>query len=134
MATVVASASALGGTVISLCSALAGNGDTTNTADRGTNPKANSTKIRVTAVPGATPTCTYSIQVSADNSSFSAATYADVSTPTTDVATTFTSTGGVVEKIVKSQNTWRYIKVTISANTNVTNTIDVIFQDGKRWV
>jgi len=135
MATIPANATAVGGTVISLCSAQAGTGDTTNVADRGTAPKANSTKIRVTPIIGATPTCTYSIQVSADNSSFAAATYADVSTPSTDVATTFVLTGtAVAEKIVKSQSAWRYIKVTMSANTNVTNTIDVIFNDAKRWV
>ena len=133
-ATVVANAALFGGTVASLCSAQTGNGDTTNVGDRGPSAKANSTKIRVTAIPGATPTCTYQINVSADNSSFAAATYADVSTPTTDVSTTFVSTGGVVEKIVKNQTAWRYIKVTMSANTNVTNTIDVIFNDGKRWV
>lgn len=110
-----------------------GNGDTVNTADRGANPKANSTKLRITTSIGATPTVTFQISVSSDNVSFGAATYADVSTPSTDVATTIVvTTGTVLEKIIKGN--WRYIKVTSSANTNVTFWIDVIANDVKRWV
>lgn len=126
--------SAVPAIVASLCAAQAGTGDTTNTVDRGPSMKANSTKVRVTAVAGATPTCTYSIQVSADGTSFAAATYADSTTPNTDVATTFVFTGGVTEKIVKNPTAWRYLKVTMSANTNITNTIDVLCNDSKRWV
>jgi hypothetical protein len=134
MSVVEARVSAIAAHLVNLCSAQAGTGDTTNTADRGCSSKANSTKLRVTAIAGATPTCTYSIQVSSDGVNFSAATYADVSTPSTDVATTFVLTGGVAEKIVKNATGWRYIKVTMSANTNITNTIDVIYNDAKRWV
>src|SRR5258706_5958102 len=102
MATVNAGAAPGQATVINLANAQSGTGDTTNVGDRGRSHKINGTKVRVSPIIGATPTCTYSIQVSADNVTFAAATYADVSTPNTDVATTFALTGtAVVEKIVK---------------------------------
>jgi len=141
MATIVCDESASTAALIFPLSAFAGqtgNVDTTNVGDRGTNPKANSTKVRVTQSVGATPTCTYTISVSptSDSSGFVNATYADISTPSTDVSTTFVLTGGGVqaEKIVKVGSGWRWIKVTSSANTNVTFWVDLIVDDLKRWV
>jgi len=120
---------------VRIAAAQTGNGATTDYADRGPSHKINGTVISVTAMIGATPTCTYAIEVSADGTTWGAATYADVSTPTTDVATTFViTTNTVARKIVKHPAVWRYVRVTMSANTNVTNTIDVEYNDGKKFV
>lgn len=135
MAVVDASSRALAGSIVALSVAQTGTGDSTNTADRGPNQKINATKVRIAVALGATPTCTYQIQVSADGTTFANATYADVATPTTDVSSSFgISTDVLTEKIIKHPTPWRYIKVVLSANTNVTNWIDVVFTDSKRWV
>jgi hypothetical protein len=113
--------------------AQTGNGASTHVADRGPSHKAGSTIVRIAVAIGATPTCTYAIEVSADGTNWAAATYADISTPTTDVATTFAVTTDVLtQKIVKSPTVWRYVRVTYSANTNVTNWTDVLFSEAKR--
>lgn len=120
---------------VQIANAQTGNGASTDFADRGPSHKVNGTVVKITTAVGATPTCTYAIEVSADGTNWSAATYADVSTPTTDVATTFViTTNTIARKIVKHPAVWRYVRVTMSANTNVTNTIDVEYNDGKRFV
>lgn len=135
MATKEARSSAVAPNVVTIAAAQTGNGATTDIADRGTSHKLASTIIRVIAGAGATPTCTYQIEVSADASSWSNATYADISTPTTDTTATFViTTDSVVQKIIKHPSMWRYVRVTFSANTNVTNTVDVLFRDGKSWL
>lgn len=116
---------------VSLSAAQTGNGASTNVADRG--PSHKNGIVEITTVAGATPTCTYALEVSADGVTFAAETYADVSTPTTDVATTFViTTSTTVQKIIKSPTAWRYCRVTYSANTNMTNTADFLYSDAKR--
>jgi hypothetical protein len=131
MATLEARGSGLQAQTVLLSNAQTGTGPSTNVADRGSSHK--NGVIRITTVVGSTPTCTYAIEVSTDGTNFVAATYADISTPTTDVATTFALTAaGVTQKIVKSPTPWRYIRVTYSANTNVTNTTEFLFSDAKK--
>lgn len=116
---------------VNLSNAQAANGVSTNVADRGPSHKGGI--LRITTVAGATPTCTYAIEVSADGNTWTAATYADITTPTTDVATTFViTTSTTVQKIVKQPTAWRYVRVTYSANTNVTNTADFLYDDSQR--
>jgi hypothetical protein len=92
--------------------------------DRGGSTEAAIIKI-VTAV-GATPTCTYAIEGSVDGSTFFLIQYADQGSPQTLVITTFTiTTAGTVHKLVPANIPVRYIRVTYSANTNVTNTVDI---------
>lgn len=135
MPVVVASAAADNWETVTIAAAQAGNGVSTNFADRGPSHKTNGTVVSVTTAVGATPTCTYQIEVSADGVTWGNATYADVSTPTTDVSTTFViTTSTIVRKIVKHPSPWRFVRVTMSANTNVTNTIAVEYNDGKRFV
>lgn len=118
-----------------IASAQAGNGATTDYADRGTSHKVGGTMVRVVAGAGATPTCTYQIEVSVDASTWGNATYADVSTPNTNTSATFNTTvDAVLSKIIKHPSTWRYVRVTMSANTNVTNTVDVLFNDDKSFL
>jgi hypothetical protein len=116
---------------VALSDAQTGTGPSTNVADRGVSHK--SDIVVITPIIGATPTCTYAIEVSTDNVTFGPATYADITTPTTDVATTFVATtAAVIQKIVKQQSQWRYLRLTYSANTNVTNTAVLHFSDARR--
>lgn len=116
---------------VRLSDAQTGTGASTNVADRGVAHRGGI--VRISTIVGATPTCTYALEVSADNTTFVAATYADTSTPNTDVATTFAlTTSTSVTKIIKVPSGWRYFRVTYSANTNVTNTVDFLFSDGRR--
>jgi len=125
------SSEAANASFVSLSVAQTGNGASTNVADRGPSHKGGIVKI--TSVIGATPTCTYALEISVDGTTWVAATYADISTPTTDVTTTFVLTTAVtVQKIIKPTGAWRYFRVTYSANTNVTNTADFLYSDAKR--
>ena len=132
MATLEARRSGVQPSVVTLSVAQTGNGVSTNIADRGPTHKGWSI-IRVLTVIGATPTCTYQIEVSADGTTWVNATYADITTPTTDVTTTFViTTATTAQKIVKQPTIWRYVRVTYSANTNVTNTTDLLYSDDRR--
>lgn len=101
-----------------------GNGQSTNIADR-----AGSTDIAlltITTTVGATPTCTYAIEGSADGTDWFPVSYADAATPGTAVVTTFNiTTATTVRKILQANAPWRFLRVTYSANTNVTNTATV---------
>lgn len=135
MATRDARNSALAPGMVTIANAQVGNGATTDIADRGTSHKIGGTVVRVIAGAGSTPTCTYQIEVSVDANSWSNATYADISTPTTDSTATFQATTDIViRKIIKHPTSWRYVRVTMSANTNVTNTIDVLFNDNDSFL
>lgn len=116
--------------LVSLSVGQTGNGPSANVADRGPSHKGG--MVRISAVAGATPTCTYALEVSADGSAWTAATYADISTPNTNVTATFAlTTTTTVTKIIKNPTAWRYFRITYSANTNVTNSADFLFSDGR---
>lgn len=130
MPTVDARASGRNPESVSLSVTQAGNGVSTNVADRGPSHKGGI--VRITTVAGATPTCTYAIEVSADGTNWVAATYADISTPTVNTTATFAiTTSTTVQKIVKQPTAWRYCRVTYSANTNVTNTTDFLYDESQ---
>lgn len=115
---------------VTLSAAQTGNGVSVNVADRG--PSHKSGIVRITTAVGATPTCTYALEVSADGSVWTPATYADITTPTVDSTATFViTTATVVQKIIKQQTWWRYCRVTYSANTNVTNTAEFLYDDSQ---
>lgn len=199
----------LSGNSVNLATALAGTGQTTNVGYRG-NPDGatgqNPAMLRVAATAGATPTCTYQIEGSVDNTDWYPVDYVDLTYPVinaiaigaTGVAaynnnpigvmvaiaggtvtiiavngtttgltsgtffvpaggtititysvtpTTFTTTAAPTSEmwtrgtfVITSTSTkrlvlrggipWTFIRVTMSANTNVTNTIDVFFFKG----
>jgi len=104
------------------------NGDTTNTYDSGEailhgNPRL----VRVVTTIGATPTCTYTINGSNDNTSFTPLNYADINTLGTVTAAPFViTTATTAVKLIPGGQRWRYIKITYSVNTNVTNTADIL--------
>jgi hypothetical protein len=101
-----------------------GNGASTNIADRGNST--GTAMLKITTTVGATPTCTYAIEGSADGSDWFAVAYADAATPETlSVATFVITTATTVRKILRVNHPWRFLRVTYSANTNVTNTADL---------
>lgn len=107
-----------------LSTAQAGNGVSTNIADRGA--AIGPALVKITTTIGATPTCTYAIQGSPDGTDWFAVPYADSATPTTvSVATFVITTATTVWKIVQPNVPVRFLRITYSANTNVTNTADV---------
>lgn len=116
-----------------LCTALTGNVVTTNIADRGSVVGANDRAVttgpallRIVTTIGATPTCTYAVEGSANGTDWFAAPIADPATPeTVSVATFAITTATTTIKFLRPGHAWRYLRVTMSANTNVTSTIDV---------
>src|SRR5262245_49569633 len=109
---------------VNLSSAQTGNGVSTNIADRG--PAVGPALIKITTTIGATPTCTYALEGSPDGTNWYAVPYADSATPTTvSVATFAITTATTVWKIVQANSPVRFLRITYSANTNVTNTADL---------
>ncbi len=107
-----------------LSTAQTGNGASTNVAHRG--GAIMSSLVQITTTVGAGPTCTYALEGSNDNTNWFAVPYADVATPATFVLTTFVITTAVtVFKIIQSNIPVRYLRITYSANTNVTSTADL---------
>lgn len=116
--------------IVHLSISQTGDGASTNIVDRGDAHKGGI--VRIITVVGSTPTCTYALEVSTDGETFTAATYADIDTPDTDTTDTFAlTTATIAQKIIKDNGAWRYFRVTYSANTNVTNTVDFLYDDGK---
>ena len=112
-----------GTSTANLSAAQAGNGPSTNVLDRG--GSVGPVLLRLTTAVGATPTCTYAVEGSADNTTFFAVQYADSATPQTLVITTFTLTSATTVRLLIPANLpVRFLRVTYSANTNVTNTLD----------
>jgi len=111
---------------VNLCTALTGSVATTNIIDRG--GRTGPVLLQVVTTVGATPTCTYLLEGSTDGTNFYAIPYADPATPTTVTVATFTVTSATTtRKYLQAAAPWRYLRVTMSANTNVTNTIDAWF-------
>src|SRR5438445_11631588 len=133
MATIVALAGSGEPNTATLSTATTGSGASTNIVDRGGSwyVLPGTALLRVTTTVGATPTCTYAIEVSADGTNWFAAAYADSATPETVSVATFTiTTATTAYKILRQYHPWRYLRLTYSANTNVTSTADVWVFDG----
>jgi hypothetical protein len=106
---------------IVLSNAQAGSGASTNVVDTGgsTGPVC----IKITTAIGATPSCTYAVEGSLDNTIFFPIQYADSATPQTLVIATFViTTATTVHLLIPANLPVRFIRLTYSANTNVTNT------------
>jgi hypothetical protein len=107
-----------------LSTAQTGSVATTNTVDRG--GSVGPATVRIVTTVGATPTCTYAIQGSIDDTNWFPLLYADSATPATVVATTFAiTTATTTHKLISVNQPARYIRLLRSANTNVTDTIDI---------
>jgi hypothetical protein len=111
------------GTVVS----NAATGNTASTVfDTGKHQIANTIAVRITTTVGATPTATFDIQGSNDQSTWASLNFADSSTPGTVASATFTvTTATTLVKFVQQAQRFRYLRVNVTSNTNVTFTIDV---------
>jgi hypothetical protein len=111
---------------VNLQSSQTGNADSTNTADRGI--LTSGAHLKVVSTVGATPTVTLNILGSINGTDFFNIPYALVATPTTFVVSAITITTATTNHyLLQSGQPWRYLKLNMSANTNVTLTSDVYF-------
>lgn len=107
-----------------LCTSQTGNGDSTNTADRGGLRRA--ALLRIISVVGSTPTVTVNILGSMDGTNFFNVAYALPATPETLTVAAITITTAVTGLyILRPEHPWRFLKINLSANTNVTLTADL---------
>lgn len=114
----------LTGTGVNLQTTQTGNADSTNTMDRGYT-LGGACALKITSTIGATPTVTVNILGSPDNVTFYNVPYALVATPETPAVAALTITTAVTTiYILRPAQPWRYLKVNMSANTNVTLTTD----------
>lgn len=112
------------GGAANLSAAQTGNGQSTNVVDRG--PSVGPALLKITTTVGATPTITIAVEGSADGTNWYSIPYADSATPTTvSVATFAITTATTVYKIIQPNTPVRFIRLTYSANTNVTITADL---------
>jgi len=108
----------------SLSSAQTGNGVSTNVLDRGVNSGPGTVAL-VTTV-GATPTVTIQMEGSLDNTTFNPLSTADSGTPNSFSTATFNiTTATTTTRIIDPAAQARYLRITYSANTNVTTTATV---------
>ena len=109
---------------ISLGVAQTGNGDTTDTLDRG-NYRGPGLLEFISTV-GATPTVTVNILGSNDGTNFYNLGYAAMATPTTAAVAALTITTATTTRVILlADQPWRFLKAAYSANTNVTLTANV---------
>lgn len=107
-----------------LSAAQTGTGQSTNTADRGGTSGA--TLLKITTTVGATPTVTVAIEGSPDGVNWFNVPYADSATPTViAVANLVITTATTSYKTIQPNVPVRFLRLTYSANTNVTITADV---------
>lgn len=111
---------------VNLCTSLTGNVDTTNTADRmwhtGTG------LIKIVSTVGSTPTVTLNLVGSMDGTNWFNFAYAATATPETVAVAALTINSATTSwYLIRPNHPWRYFKGVMSANTNVTLTIDVWF-------
>jgi hypothetical protein len=113
-----------GGDIVTLSAAQTGTGDSTNTGVR--DFVAGTAAITVLTAVGATPTITYTMQCSVDGTNFFACPYATTAAPETMVQTAITTTTAKTDTfLLRPNHPWRYIKLNVTANTNVTFTATV---------
>jgi hypothetical protein len=114
---------------VNLQTAQGGNADSTNVLDRGSamGPAA----LQINSTAGATPTVTVNVLGSIDGVNFYNIPYATVAAPATPVNTALTITTTTIQLLYLLSNfAWRYLKLNMSANTNVTLTSDVFITAG----
>jgi hypothetical protein len=122
--------SAGAGQSVNLASAQTGSGVATNIAQRRPDKTGVPALLRIVTTIGAGPTCTYLVEGSPDGSSWFALPIQDLPTgggaPGTLTSATFViTTAATFWKLVAVDFPWTFLRVTFSANTNVTNTVDL---------
>ena len=108
---------------VNLSNAQTGTGPSTNILDTGA--AVGPICLRLTTTVGATPSCTYLVEGSVDATNWFAIQNADAAVPQTLVIATFViTTAAVFHRLIPLGIPVRYVRITYSANTNVTNTLD----------
>ena len=108
---------------VNMCTAQTGTGDSTNIVFRGNRTTGGA--VVITSTVGATPTVTVNIQGSMDGAAWFNVPYALVATPRTFVLTALTITTAVTTTYILQENIpFRFLKLALSSNTNVTLTAD----------
>ncbi|MFJ3282451.1 hypothetical protein [Streptomyces halstedii] len=103
-----------------------GDGVSTHVVDRGAATE-RPALLTITTTVGETPTCTYQIEGSADGAVWWPAAYAEAETPETPTTAPFGITeAGDFVYLLRPGHPWRYLRLTYSANTAVTNTAGVV--------
>lgn len=125
-----ATLSSLGqGSSINLSTGQTGNGASTNVAQRRSDRTGVPALLKIVTTIGATPTCTYLIEGSPDGVTFFPLPTQDVTAAGSLAAATsatFTiTTATTTWKAVPVDLPWTFLRITYSANTNVTNTADL---------
>ena len=106
---------------ITLSAAQTGNGASDNTVDRGGGTEC--AMLEIVSTVGATPTVTVNIQGSADESAWFNVPYSLPATPATLAVAALTITTATTTRVYLAANfPWRYLRLSYSANTNVTLT------------
>lgn len=109
---------------VNLQNAQTGNADSTNTADRGA--LRGSCLLKITSTVGGTPTVTVNLLGSADGTNFYNLAYATAAAPETVAVASFAITSATTGYyILRPGHPWRFFKLNMSANTNVTLTSDL---------
>lgn len=121
MATLTAGIPTPGPNTVVLSTLQTGNGQSTNVANRygATGPAL----LTIVSTIGAGPTVTVAIEGSSDGADWFPVAYADAATPeTVSVATFAIVTATTTRKILRPFHPWQFLRLTYSANTNVTLT------------
>jgi hypothetical protein len=108
---------------VNLQTAQAGNADSTNVLDRG--GRRGPAILVINATAGATPTVTVNILGSVDGTNFFNVDYATMAAPETPAVAALTLTTTAVTQFNLRDQAWRFLKLNMSANTNMTLTSDV---------
>lgn len=125
MATIVAQHTQDLPNTVNLSTAQTGNGQSTNVCDRG-GDIGKAGLLKLTTTIGSTPTVTIAIEGSADGTNWFNIAYCLPATPeTVAVANVVITTAVTNLYILRANHPWRYLRLTYSANTNVTTTADV---------
>jgi hypothetical protein len=102
-----------------LCTSQTGTGPSTNVVDRG--GTLNPALLVIVSTVGATPTVTVDIQGSVDLVNWFNVSYGTAAAPETPVVTALTiSTATTGFYIMRPNQPWRYLRLNLSSNTNVT--------------
>jgi hypothetical protein len=113
-----------GGNVTNLSTAQTGTGASTNVLDRSGSQGA--ALLTIVSTVGATPTVTVAIQGSADGATWFNIPYALATAPTSVVVSNLTiTTATTAHYIIQPNVPVQFIRLNLSANTNVTLTADV---------
>lgn len=111
-----------------LQSAQTGNADSTNTIERHSEINFRPPILRIVSTIGATPTVTVNIRGSLDGTTFFNIPYSPLAAAPTDYTTAaLTITTAITQLFFLAPGqSWRFLKLVMSANTNVTLTSDLL--------